>query len=174
TRYFYASIEVDVLGMVLRHAVGKSVSRIRARQDMGTHRCRSGRLLADRCTGLRSCAWILQRCVARLCMARTPPCPRWDVGWKADHSRAMDDRCDHRARLRRVSRTRKGARSHVRVWLSPVAACVRQTPVRTLRRLRSAHLCRSSIQAYNGPHIGRRKTEIWRLWSALVKQFGRP
>ena len=47
-----------------------------------------------------------------------------------------------RARLRRVSRTRKGARSRVRIWLSPVAAAVGQTPVRTLRELGSAHLCR--------------------------------
>jgi len=59
----------------------------------------------------------------------------------------------------------ESARSRVRVWLCPVAASVGQTPVRTLRQLRSAHLRRFSLQAYNGPHIGRGKD--WDL-AALV------
>ena len=49
TRFYYASIEPDVLGLVVRHAVGKSLSDYFRGTNLAADRRRGGRELADRC-----------------------------------------------------------------------------------------------------------------------------
>src|SRR5262249_4915441 len=101
TGFFYASIEADVLGLVLRSATGS-----RRLLACGFTRCRSrARILQRRSPGLRS------------------------VGATARHRRAMGRatagttaqarRCDHRETLGRAPGTRK-SEPDVWLWLSGV------------------------------------------------------
>ena len=73
TKYFYASIEADVLGVVAplrRQPIGVRLSPGKA---MGADRRRSRRHMAGRCARLRSGTWLLQRRAPRLCAARAAP-----------------------------------------------------------------------------------------------------
>jgi Beta-lactamase len=157
TRFFYASIEVDVLAMVLRYAVGKSASEY-LQEKIWLPVGRGGqRLMAGGCARLRSRTRIFQCRLARLRAARTPARPRWRTGRQPDPIDAMDGRWDDSARLRCVPRPRKGG-PHVRVWLSLVAFAMGQASVRAFRRLWPAHLYRSGLQTCYGPDIGRSKS----------------
>ena len=49
TRFYYASIEPDVLGLVLHYAVNKSASDYLQRKNLGADRRGSRRQMADRC-----------------------------------------------------------------------------------------------------------------------------
>jgi hypothetical protein len=72
TRFFYASIEPDVLGGVLRYAVGKSASDYLHEKIWDPDRRGSRRHMAHRFGWLRSGAWLLQRRAPRLRAPRTP------------------------------------------------------------------------------------------------------
>jgi hypothetical protein len=149
TKHFYASIEADVLGVVLHYAVNQSASdylREKVWEPIGSEAAaawvvdaqgfevahgffnavlrdyaRLGRLLAH--NGL----WEARQII---------PCP-------------IHDRRDDAA-VRRLSCARH-SHAEFRLWLFPVAASGSPAPVRARRRQRPAHLRRSNLEADHGP-----------------------
>jgi hypothetical protein len=73
TKFYYASIEPDVLGVVLRYATGKSMSDYLHEKVWGD-RHRRRREMAGGCRRIRVGAFRLQRGAARLCAARAAAC----------------------------------------------------------------------------------------------------
>ena len=75
TQFRYASIEPDVLGLVLRYATGKSLSDYLQEKDLAADRRGSRCEMAAGCRRIRVGPLRLQRRVARLCAARPPARP---------------------------------------------------------------------------------------------------
>ena len=148
TKYSYASIEADVVGVVLHYAVNRSLSdylRENLWEPIGAE--------AD-------AAWVIDaqgfevahgffNAVPRLCAGRAPTRPRRPLGRQANHSSAVRDRRDDDTAVRHLPCSRQG-HAGVRLWLFHLAASGTPTPVRARRCQRPAHLRRPSFEADYG------------------------
>jgi CubicO group peptidase (beta-lactamase class C family) len=150
TKYFYASIEADVLGVVLHYAVSQSASgylREKLWEPIGAEADAAWMVDAQGFEVAHGFFNAVLRDYARLGRLLAH-----DGVWEGRQiiSGAIHDRRDDDAPVvRRLSCARQG---HVDVWLwlFPVAASGRPTPVRARRRQRPAHLRRSDFGADHG------------------------
>jgi CubicO group peptidase (beta-lactamase class C family) len=150
TRFYYASIETDVLGLVVHHAVGKSLSDYifeRIWSQIGAEADAAWLVDADGFEVAHGFFNAVLRDYARL--ARLLAHGR--VGGQADHTLAMDDRRDNGPAVRFTSCARKG-HLRFRLRLPGLVAAGRATPVRFARLQRTAHLHRSNLEGDDGPH----------------------
>ena len=174
TRYFYASIEADVLGMVLRHAVGKSVSeyvRDKIWEPIGAEADASWLIDAQGFevahgffnAVLRDYAWL-----GRL-LAHDGT---WD-GKQIIPAQWMIDATTVRASDAFLAPGKAQDPTFgygYLLWL--LASGKRQF---ALFGDYGQRICVDPASKLIMVHTSvEGKTEIWRLWSALVKQFGRP
>jgi CubicO group peptidase (beta-lactamase class C family) len=155
TRYFYASIEPDVLGVVLHHTLGKSLSdyvQEKVWQQIGAEA--DARWLVDD-EGLELAHAFFNgvlRDYARLIIPR-----EWMIA--ATTVRAADT-VSRRARRRRN-------------WLRLFAVVVRRraAAIRAAGLSRTTHLRRSGLKADPGSDRVGPTDELSQLWTALSEQF---
>ena len=91
TRFHYASGDSEVLGLVLRAAVGMPLARVPLGEDLAAHGRGGGRDLARRQGGERDRLLLHQRHAARLRPLRPAPRQRRRARREADHPRRLDE-----------------------------------------------------------------------------------
>jgi CubicO group peptidase (beta-lactamase class C family) len=150
TRYSYASIEPDVLGVVLRYATGKSASdylQEKVWRPIGAEADATWLVDAEGFELAHFGFSAVMRDYARLGRLLAH-----DGAWEGKQiiPAQLDDRGNDGAT---VGRLFGAGQPHAMVWLrlSVVAASREQAPVCNGRRLWSAHLHRSGLKACHGP-----------------------
>jgi len=149
TRYHYASIESDVLGVVLHHAAGKSASdylQEKVWQPIGAEADATWLLDAE---GLELAHFGFNAVLRDY--ARLGRLLAHDGAWQDKQIIPAQWMID--ATTVRLRRLLVAGQSHadVRLWLSVVAASGYAAPVRARRRPRPAHLRRPALEACYGP-----------------------
>jgi CubicO group peptidase (beta-lactamase class C family) len=144
TRYHYASIEPDVLGVVLRNSTNGTMSDLlqeKIWQPVGAEADAAWLLDAEGHELAHSFFNAVLRDYARLGRLLAHG-GRWDSG-------SMDDRRNDRTRIRHLSGSRA---SSPRIWLRISSKVVSRvaTAIRAARRSRAAHLCRPGLEACHG------------------------
>ena len=163
TKFSYASVETQVLGLVLRSAVGRPVADYLQEKIWAPIGAEADATwLIDR-VGSGSDVLLHQRGPARLRATRLAARSRRELAGPSDHSRRVDRGRHARGSGPNTSapRQRDGI---FRVWLSGVDFAGRAADVRVPRRTRPGDLGRSGQPARHGPHGG----------SEAVGRSGRP